>query len=294
MLATHSNRTFPRNYNMKSLARLSDYLQVVFEDPTANSIRENEFEAICGNLRLLSGEKLLEIGCELLTYAAKMYGVKVFGITTNRELQAKLNLLIAAARLQGSVVKLMDYRNPVAAKFDKAVCLTPFITVGRKEATTLFGSIYNSLHPGGLFLTRYITTTRPSASSLNRHQTRLAQYVNSIVHPSLRGECLSFNDIQLIATQFGFEITLVEDLSELYLLRLQRWLDYLQTNQASIKNGTSKAIFYAWSMDLSLLASGIKLDNIRLYQILFSKPTDSHNFVSLPDSRRCCGVRHTD
>lgn len=136
MFAADSYRT----YDMKSLARLNDYLQVAFDDPNLESIRENEFEAICRNLHLLRGEKLLDISCELLTYAAKTYGAKVLGLTLNHPFQIKLNQLIAAAGLQGSAVKLTDYRNPVGAKFGKAVCLAPFIVAGRKDTTTLFWS----------------------------------------------------------------------------------------------------------------------------------------------------------
>src|SRR3990172_4704027 len=116
--------------NMKSLARLSDYFQVAFDEPNTDSIRENEFETICCKLHLVTGEKLLDIGCEFVTYAARKYGAKVLGLTLNRPLHVKLNQFIAAAGLQGSAVKFMDYRNPVGVKFDKAVCLDPFISVG--------------------------------------------------------------------------------------------------------------------------------------------------------------------
>lgn len=288
MFAARSYRT----YDLKSLARLNDYLQVVLDGPNPDSFRENEFEAICHNLHLSRGEKLLDIGCELLTYAAKIYDTKVLGLTLNHPFQIKLNQLIAAAGLQGSAVKFADYRNPVGAKFDKAVCLVPFIGVGRKDATTLFGAIYNLLYPNGLFLTQYISTTRPSASSSNKQQPRLTRYVNSIIHPSLREGFLSFNEVQVITRQIGFEIQLVEDVSAIYFLRLQRWLTYLQTNRDSIISDTSEATFHTWSIDLPILVDGIKSGDIRLNQSLLSKSADSHHFVSLPDSQRCCGFRH--
>lgn len=103
---------------------------------------------------------------------------------------------------------------------------------------------------------------------------------------------MSFNEVQLIVRQIGFEIQLVEDLSAIYLQHLHRWLTYMRTNRDSIISDTSEATFHTWSIDLPILVDGIKSVDIRLYQILLSKPADSQNFVSLPDSERCCGLRH--
>lgn len=294
MFVSHSNKAFPAKHDMKSLARLSDYFQVAIDELNTDSIRENEFEAICCKLHLVTGEKLLDIGCELVTYAARKYSAKVLGITLNKPLHMKLNQFIAAAGLQGSAVKFMDYRNPVGVKFDKAVCLDPFISVGRKEKMTLFGAVYNLLHPGGLFLTQCLSTTPSSASVSGKQQARLARYMGSIFHPSSRDGCLSFNEVELIARQIGFEIHLAEDLSEDYLLRLQRWLTYLQANRDSIVSDSSEATSHAWRTDLPLLLDGIRSGDICLHQSLLSKPADSHDFVPLPDSQRCCGLRNTD
>jgi cyclopropane-fatty-acyl-phospholipid synthase len=279
---------------MKNMDLLHAYFQVGLDETNTGSIRGDEFEAICHKLNLTKGEKLLDIGCELVVYAAREHGAKVIGITVNKPLHMKFNQLIAASDLRGSVVKFMDYRNLVGVKFDKAVCLDPFAALGRKETLTLFGTMYNLLHPGGLFLGQCISTTLSSAPVSVKQPVRLVQYIGSIFHPSTRDGFLSFNAVERIVRQIGFEIQLVEDLSENYLPRLKHRLTYLQANQDSIVRDTSEASFHARNANLSILLDRIESDDIHLNQWLLSKPSNSHSQVSIPDSQRCCVPRNPD
>lgn len=289
-----SSRFAPTPAGVKSLVCLSEYFRLALDETNSDSILETEFERICRKLKLMRGEKLLDIGGELAIYAAKKYETNVLGITLSKPLHMKLNQCIAASGLPGSAVKLMDYRNLVSVRFDKAVCLDPFATMGQKEMITLFGTVYNLLHPGGLFLTQSIATAPSSAFDSVKQQSRLARYFGSVFHLSTRNGLLPFNEVELMARQIGFEIQIVENLSENYRIRLQGWLTYIQANQDRVVSNTSEAIFHAWNASLSTLLDHFESGDISKYQCLLSKPGNSHNHVSLPDSERCCGLRNSD
>jgi cyclopropane fatty-acyl-phospholipid synthase-like methyltransferase len=279
---------------MKSLALFSDYIQVEFDGINMDSIQEAEFEPICHKLNLTKDEKLLDIGCALTVYAAREQGAKVLGLTLNRPLHMKLNQAIAAADLQGSVVKFMDYRNLVGVKFDKAVCLEPFATVGRKEMMTLLGIVYNLLHPGGLFLVQCITMAPSISTSPPKLQDRLVRYFDFVLNYSSRNEFMQFNTVERIASQMGFEIPFVENRSAEYLRHLQQWLTCLRANRENIAIFSSETRFRSWNSDLSILLDHIESGDIQVNQWLLSKPSNSHNRVLVPDSQRCCGSRNPD
>jgi cyclopropane fatty-acyl-phospholipid synthase-like methyltransferase len=291
---THSENAFPANDAMKNLAHLNDYFQVALDDIEADSIQNEGFEPICQRLDLATGEKLLDIGGELTIYAARKYATNVLGVTLNKPLHMKLNQCMAASGLLGGAVKFMDYRNLVSVQFDKAVCLDPFVTIKRKETVILLGTVYNLLHPGGLFLTQRIATAPPSAFDSVKQQSRLAQYIGSMFDPFTRNGFLPFNEVELIARQIGFEIHLAENLSENYRMGLEGWLTFLQSNRDEVVSHFSEGIFHHWTDSLSTLLNRIEKGNIQFRQYLFSKPGNSHNHVSLPDSQRCCGPRNSE
>lgn len=284
----------PTLHDLRSLAWLNDYFQVAFDETNPDSIWEAEFEPICRKLNLIRDQKLLDIGGELLIYAARKHGSKVVGLTLDRLLQLRLNQFIAASGLLGSAVKFMDCRNFVSVKFDKAVHLNPFTTVQQKEMLNLFGTVFNLLRPGGLFLTQCIATVPPTVSASVQQQTWLARSIDSILHPSTRNKFLPFSEVELIANQIGFEIHLVEDLSETYRIRLRYWQTYLQANQDSVVSDISDAIFHAGNASLSILLDRIESGHIGVYQCVLSKPTNGRNHLSLPDSQRCCGIPNSE
>ena len=292
MSILHPNKSLPDTYNMKSLASLGGYFQVGLDETNTDLIQREEFEAICSKLMLMKGEKLLDVGCELVIYAAEEHSTNVIGITANKPLHTKLNQRIAAAGLRG-IVKLMDYRNLVGVKFDKAVCLDPFATVGRKRTVTLLGTVYNVLHPGGLFLVRCLTVARSISSPSVKILDRLAQRFD-LLHHSSQNEFLPFDAVERIASQIGFEIQLVEDLSQTYLLGLKHWLSYLQANQDNLLRDASEAHLYDWNASVSNLLDHIESGDIQCRQWLLAKPSNSHNHVVIPDSQRCCEPRKSE
>ncbi|MCA0454000.1 MAG: class I SAM-dependent methyltransferase [Chloroflexi bacterium] len=281
-------------HNLRNLASLSAYFQVESDEANASSIRRDEFETVCRKLNLIKDDKLLDVGCELVTFAAENRGARVIGITVDMPLHLKLNHRIAAASLRGSVVKLMDYRNLVGVKFGKAVCLDPFATVGRKECEVLLGTIYNVLHPGGLFLVECITGMSSSTSTSAKPLERLTRRFDHILNHSSQNGFLPSDVVERIIRQIGFEIQQVEELNERYRLRLKQWLTCLRANQDDIMRDRGEACFHDWNSELSILLHRIEVSDVKCCQWLLSKPINSRQHVMIPDSQRCCGSRNPD
>lgn len=294
MIPLRSNKSFHASHGMTNLAMFNDYFQSTLDETNADPNQKDDFEEICQRLNLAKGEKLLDIGCEMTVYAAKNFGVNVLGVTVNKSVQTRLNQVIAGLGLPGSAVKLMDYRNLIGVKFDKAVCLDPSAIVRQKETVTLFGTIYNLLYPGGLFLIQCLAPPPVTWAASIEPQTWLARCFGLILRLSSQEHLPTFQMVDLIARKIGFNLQLVDDLSETYRLRLQYWLSYLQIYHNIVIGDTSETIFHDWNVNLSILLNRIESGDVHFFQYLLSKPENAPDHVSIPDSQRCCGLRDSE
>lgn len=118
-------------------------------DETLEQAQLDKFHHLCRKLRLQPGEYLLDVGCGwsgLSRFAAREYGVKVFGITLSREQLALGRARVKAEGLQDKVdLQLFDYRDlPQDGRFDKVVSVGMFEHVGHANlplyAQLLFGA----------------------------------------------------------------------------------------------------------------------------------------------------------
>jgi len=77
--------------------------------------QQDKFRHLCRKLRLQPGEYLLDVGCGwggLARYAAREFGVKVFGITLSKEQLALAKARVKAEGLDDQVdLQLLDYRD---------------------------------------------------------------------------------------------------------------------------------------------------------------------------------------
>ncbi|EAT5455418.1 methyltransferase domain-containing protein, partial [Salmonella enterica] len=113
--------------------------------------QEAKLHLICRKLELQPGMTLLDIGCGwggLAEFAARFYGVSVFGVTISAE-QKKF----AEQRCAGLdvTISLQDYRD-ITSRFDRVVSVGMFEHVGQKNYPVFFSTVNRSLKPGGIFL----------------------------------------------------------------------------------------------------------------------------------------------
>ncbi|SQC93052.1 Cyclopropane-fatty-acyl-phospholipid synthase [Cedecea neteri] len=113
--------------------------------------QDAKLKMICEKLQLKPGMKLLDIGCGwggLAEFAARHYGVSVFGVTISAEQQR-----MAQARCEGLdvTILLQDYRD-LNEQFDRIVSVGMFEHVGPKNYATYFEVADRNLKPDGIFL----------------------------------------------------------------------------------------------------------------------------------------------
>ncbi|HEY7861457.1 MAG TPA: cyclopropane-fatty-acyl-phospholipid synthase family protein, partial [Gemmatimonadaceae bacterium] len=106
-------------------------------DETIDEAQQAKLDHICRKLRLVPGERLLDIGCgwgALIRHAVKHYRVTALGVTLSPSQAAIANQRIIDAGLARScVVELRDYRELDGMKFDKIASVGMFEHVGRKR-----------------------------------------------------------------------------------------------------------------------------------------------------------------
>ena len=109
-------------------------------EESLDEAQQAKFRILCRKLRLKPGEYLLDVGCGwggLARFAAREFGVKVFGITLSKEQLALGRERVIADGLQDKVdLQLLDYRDlPQDGRFDKIVSVGMFEHVGHAGAS---------------------------------------------------------------------------------------------------------------------------------------------------------------
>jgi cyclopropane-fatty-acyl-phospholipid synthase len=251
------------------------------EDNSLEQAQRDKLELICRKLRLVPGERLLDIGCgwgALLCWAAHHHGVQAHGITLSRPQLAYVRQRIADEGLSGRVsVELLDYRDlPGRATYDKVASIGMFEHVGLKNLPTYFATVQRVLRPGGLFLNHGITHDE---EGWNR--TVASEFINRYVFPDGELDCVS--NIQLEMERAGFEIHDVEALRRHYALTLRHWVRRLEEQREAALQEVGEATYRVWRLYMVACALEFEAGGTGIYQILASR---SGAPPSLPLTRR--------
>jgi len=120
-----------------------------------------KLDLICRKLRLVPGDRLLDIGCgwgALVMYAAEHYGAIAHGVTLAKQQAALAQQRIAQAGLQDRcTIEVRDYRDlPRNSQYDKVSSVGMAEHVGRAQIPTYFDAAYHLTREGGLFLNHCI------------------------------------------------------------------------------------------------------------------------------------------
>jgi len=146
---------------------------------TLESAQAEKHHALCRDLGLAPGMRLLEIGCgwgSFAEIAARDYGAEVVGITLSPAQLSYAQERIAAAGLSGQVeLRLQDSRD-VEGVLDRIASIEMFEAVGEPYWSTYFEMLHRCLRPGGLAGLQIITITdrlfstyRRTADFVQRH-----------------------------------------------------------------------------------------------------------------------------
>jgi len=247
------------------------------DDATLDDAQTAKLEHICRKLRLLPGERFLDIGCgwgALLFRAAQQYGVDATGITLSKNQFEYVSDEIAARGLGGRVrVELRDYVDlPEDTLYDKIASIGMFEHVGIARFPKYFGKIRRILKPGGLVLNHGITHNRLGGQSLG---SGIGDFVEDYVFPG--GELAHVAKvIEAMAAQ-GLEVIDAEALREHYAKTLWHWCERLEANADAARAEVGEEKYRVWRIYLAGSAHSFDRGWLSLWQLLAGKP--------LPDGR---------
>jgi cyclopropane-fatty-acyl-phospholipid synthase len=251
------------------LDRRMIYSCAYFADPgdDIDRAQERKLDYICRKLRLLPGDRLLDIGCGwggLVMYAAQQYGVHALGITLSQKQVELAQERIRQAGLQDRCrVEFQDYRE-VSGTFDKLVSVGMFEHVGGKMLPVYFQKAHSLLRAGGVFLNHGI------ALSGWEREPRGQPFSQRYVFPD--GELKPIHDTLRAAEQARLEVRDVESLREHYILTLENWLRRLEAHVEEARKLTNETAYRIWRLYMAGSADGFRAARGNIYQTLLVKP----------------------
>lgn len=234
--------------------------------------QEAKLDLICRKLRLLSGERFLDVGAGwggLLLWAAEHYGVDATGITLSRNQHAYVSRLIKEKGLEHRVrVQLLDYRElSVSEPFDKIASVGMFEHVGRAQLKTYFSRLRTLLRPGGLILNHGIT-----AGGLHNDElgNGMGDFIEKYIFPG--GELVHIGHVVTELSAGGLEALDIENLRPHYARTLWAWSDALEANlteaERVLPGEDGARALRAYRMYLAGCAKGFENGWVALHQVL--------------------------
>ncbi|MDF2641507.1 MAG: cfa 2 [Pseudomonas sp.] len=241
-------------------------------DESLEQAQLNKFEHLCRKLRLQPGDYLLDVGCGwggLARYAAREFGVKVFGITLSRRQLDLARQRVEEQGLQTQVeLQLLDYRDlPQDGRFDKVVSVGMFEHVGHANLALYSQRLFGAVREGGLVMNHGITAKYTDGRPVGRGA---GEFIDRYVFPN--GELPHLTMISADISEAGLEIVDVESLRPHYARTLEQWSSRLESRLDEAATLVSAQTLRIWRLYLAGCAYAFSRGWINLHQILAVKP----------------------
>jgi len=242
-------------------------------EETIDEAQVAKLDHICRKLRLIPGERFLDVGCGwggLVIHAAQEYGVSAVGITLSKEQHALARERVARLGLADRVeIQLLDYRELAdrygERSFDKAASVGMFEHVGLKNLGKYFSTVAAMLRDRGLFLNHGITATdvenRPMGSGIG-------DFIGKYVFPEGELPHLHLAVREMAAAQF--EICDVESLRPHYAKTLAHWSRRLESRLDEAARLVNDRTLRIWRAYLAGCSYGFAQGWVSIHQVLGS------------------------
>ncbi|WP_300729864.1 C17 cyclopropane fatty acid synthase CfaB [Pseudomonas sp.] len=253
-------------------------------EESLDEAQQAKFRLLCRKLRLKPGDYLLDVGCGwggLARFAAREYGVKVFGITLSKEQLKLARERVKAEGLQDKVdLQLMDYRDlPQDGRFDKIVSVGMFEHVGHANLREYCEILFKAVREGGLVMNHGITAKHTDGRPVGRGA---GDFIDRYVFPN--GELPHLSMMVAEISEVGLEVVDVESLRLHYARTLEHWSQRLENNLEAAGQQVPEQALRIWRLYLAGCAYAFARGWINIDQILATKPyTDGA--LELPATR---------
>lgn len=249
------------------------YSCAYFKEPdnTLDEAQQDKFDHLCRKLRLQGGEYLLDVGCGwggLARFAAREYGVKVFGITLSKEQLKLARQRVKEEKLADRVeLQILDYRDlPQDGRFDKVVSVGMFEHVGHANLALYCQRLFGAVREGGLVMNHGITARHVDGRPVGRGG---GEFINRYVFP--HGELPHLSMISAQLSEAGLEVVDVESLRLHYAKTLNHWSERLENQLHKASAMVPEKTLRIWRLYLAGCAYAFSKGWINLHQILAVK-----------------------
>ena len=253
-------------------------------EESLDEAQQAKFRLLCRKLRLKPGEYLLDVGCGwggLARFAAREYGVKVFGITLSKEQLKLARERVNAEGLQDKVdLQLLDYRDlPQDGRFDKIVSVGMFEHVGHANLREYCEILSRAVREGGLVMNHGITSKHTDGRQVGRGA---GDFIDRYVFPN--GELPHLSMMTAEISEAGLEVVDVESLRLHYARTLDHWSQRLEQKLDAAAKQVPEQALRIWRLYLAGCAYAFAHGWINIDQILATKP-HADGSLELPPTR---------
>jgi cyclopropane-fatty-acyl-phospholipid synthase len=227
-------------------------------------------DLICRKLGLtdMRGGRLLDVGCgwgSMAIHAAANYDVSVVGITISEAQAAAARERVAAAGVADRVeIRLQDYRDIGAERFDAISSIGMSEHVGHANLDRYYGLLHDALRPEGRLLNHAIS--KVGGSKMGR-----SSFIGRYVFPD--GELIDVGESVLSMERTGFEVRDVESLREHYAKTLRAWVANLEDRWDEAVRLVGAARARVWRLYMAGSAIAFADGDIAVHQVLGVVPT---------------------
>jgi len=236
---------------------------------TLDTAQEAKLALICKKLKLVPGQRILDIGCGwggFARFAAINYGVSVVGVSISKE---QVDFAREWCKELPVEIRLQDYRD-LQEKFDRIVSIGMFEHVGYKNYHTYMHTVNQNLKDDGLFLLHSIGGNKTTTAT----DPWIHKYIfpNGLI-PSPAQVTKAFEPYFMMEDWHNFGMD--------YERTLLAWQENFKENWGYIAASYDEYFYRMWLYYLNVSAASFKAKHNHVWQIVLSKKDNTNRYTSI-------------